>query len=140
MDEKTREAMAYLKRTIDRYEGYAGKAIDVNGRNALAHLQAMAEENERIKYSLDQMTKNRDYWFEKTQNVKADLARYRRYDKLIKAAEKAPVYRHSGGAIQWPTDIEEQAILEAALSCRESPESDTVSRGKDDILGERKGK
>jgi len=56
MDEKTREAMAYLKRTIDRYEGYAGKAIDVNGRNALAHLQAMAEseaglraENERLK-------------------------------------------------------------------------------------------
>ena len=59
---------------------------------------------------------------------------------LFEAAEKAPVYRHSGGAIQWPTDIEEQAILEAALSCRESPESDTVSRGKDDILGERKGK
>ena len=62
------------------------------------------------------------------------LANMEKFKPLIEAAEKLSDLDLISD--DWPT-VE---LRSAALSCLESPESDTVSRGKDDILGERKGK
>ena len=183
MDEKTKEALEivyHLTRHI----------LEPYDQEALAHLQAMAEENAALKAEVERLGESdniiyqgikewkaraekaeadrdvfkhnlgmeimrasnyaeefrkveadRNYWEREQANenrrwrqAEADLARYRRYDKLIEAVEKLSDLDLISD--DWPT-VE---LRSAALSCLESPESDTVSRGKDDILGERKGK
>ena len=138
------------ERLKEAYNAAAGRVIELLGDKITLKAEVeRCEENyaealhlaSTYKESLEKAEADRNYWEREQANenrrwrqAEADLARYRRYDKLIEAVEKLSDLDLISD--DWPT-VE---LRSAALSCLESPESDTVSRGKDDILGERKGK
>jgi len=137
---------------------------------ALAHLQAMAEENERLRGEVDGLSvmlhttlESRNTLVEDNRQAEAEvkslkeeisgndsahrlaLADLARWQPLIEAAEGLLAFIRE----KFPKDFEpggqgylcpHHKAIAAALSCRESSESSIVSRGKADILGERKGK
>ena len=119
MDEKTREAMDFLGVAVKRAVEWSPSGEE--GRKAyseaLAHLQAMAEENERRKESSNALIKR---WREIAEKAEAELARWK---PLIEAAEKAEMQELIWAAEE-ATWLSSAQILTAALSCRESPESD----------------
>ena len=143
MDEKTREALKIVSERTN--PGLVGSRYELDGSEALAHLQAMAEENEtiqplvemadglthlnmtleaeneRLKEGLEQAAIiNQGIEVEKDA-LEADLARYRRYDKLIEAVEKlrpGDIFEYDC-IVQASDDEGGQELLRAALSCRE---------------------
>ena len=116
-------------------------------------LQARAEKAEAdrdvFKHNLGMEIMRASNYAEEFRKVEADLARYRRYDKLIEAAEKLPtgdvlvLVQYLKPLIDSLTQVDDDAWYQfsfrfkkcgdglidelkyAALSCRKSPESDT---------------
>ena len=115
MDEKTKEALKIVSERTN--PGLVGSRYELDGSEALAHLQAMAEENERRKESSNALIKR---WREIAEKAEAELARWK---PLIEAAEKAEMQELIWAAEE-ATWLSSAQILTAALSCRESPESD----------------
>ena len=170
MDEKTREAIESIRSILGGWSFHAGFPSS-EGLEALAHLQAMAEENERLRKGTTAECDYRAKWgmcdqlddlyelraeheqamkalidscndelaalkaevvrrqdrhtidmmeLESASKAEAELARWK---PLIEAAEKAEMQELIWAAEE-ATWLSSAQILTAALSCRESPESD----------------
>ena len=123
---------------LDKWLAY-GPPLTQSGwesyHSARNHLTALAEDYEKVKAEVERLRKDNNYFhagfdsvredFEeqkaRAEKAEAELARYKRFDKLIEAAEKTPLdsLRHLVEIVHGDESGNRVAILRAALKARE---------------------